>query len=83
MFGPPSPPIVRFLPSNVRFFGVISDPHPPLKSDIINERSLSMINLTNDGKKSGLFFQLLFSAFHQKNKVQKMQFVCCVTYIKK
>ena len=26
IFDPPSPPNVRFLPSNVRFFGVISDP---------------------------------------------------------
>ena len=29
IFDPPSPPNVRFLPSNVRFFGVILDP-PPL-----------------------------------------------------
>ena len=28
---PPSPPIVRFLPSNVRFFGVILDPPSPPK----------------------------------------------------
>ena len=36
----PLPPNVQFLPSNVQFLGVISDPHPPLKSDIINGRSL-------------------------------------------
>ena len=36
----PIPPKVRFLPSNVRFLGSISDPQSPLKSDIINGRSL-------------------------------------------
>ena len=39
-FWPPIPPIVRFSPSNVRFFGVISDPPSPLKSDIINKWTL-------------------------------------------
>ena len=28
IFDPPSPPNLRFLPSNVRFFGVILDPFP-------------------------------------------------------
>ena len=37
---PPIPTNVRFLPSNIRFFGVISDPPFPLKSDIINGHSL-------------------------------------------
>ena len=36
-------PIVRLLPSNVRFLGVILDP-PPLKSDIVYERSLTISN---------------------------------------
>ena len=31
IFDPPSPPNVRFLPSNVRFFGVILDPPSPPK----------------------------------------------------
>ena len=31
IFDPPSPQNVRFLPSNVRFFGVISDPPTPPK----------------------------------------------------
>ena len=34
----PNSPNVRFLPSNIRFFGVIP---LPLKSDIINGRSLT------------------------------------------
>ena len=35
------PPSIQFLPSIIRFFGVILDPAPPLKSDIIYVRSLS------------------------------------------
>ena len=40
-FWPPLPPLIRFLPSIIQFFEVILDPTPPpLKSDIIYERSL-------------------------------------------
>ena len=41
-FWPPLPPLIRFLPSIIRFFGVILNPPPPLKSDIIYVCSLTI-----------------------------------------
>ena len=40
----PPPPLIQFLPSIIRFFGVILDP-PPLKLDIIYVGSLVVSTL--------------------------------------
>ena len=40
IFDPPTYHIRQFLPYDVRFWGVILDPLPTLKSDVINECSL-------------------------------------------
>ena len=40
-----SPHLIRFLPSIIPYFGVILNPPPPLKLDIIYERSSSVWKL--------------------------------------
>ena len=45
-------PNVQFLPSNVQFWGSFQSPNPPLKSDIINGRSLLVFHAVIKEKSS-------------------------------